>query len=193
MASRRTAEKIAAATLSILEAEGAPAVSLRRVAATVGITPMAIYHHFPNRQALLTFVTDREFERLADHMRARQKDNRLDGQLLRALDYYLDYALAHPRIFDYVFSQPRPDARRFPDDFVAKRSLTVNRVADTVAAAMRARVIKEDDIWEVSMTLWAHIHGYIALHRAGRFALSDREFRRLCDRSMRRLIHGLKS
>lgn len=193
MVPANTAEKIAAAALRILEAEGAPAVSLRRVAAAVGITPMAIYHHFPNRQALLTFITDREFEKLAEQMRARQKDGTLEQQLLRVFDYYLEYALAHPRIFDYVFSQPRPDARRFPDDFVAKRSVTVNRVAGTVAAAMQDRVIKEDDIWEVSMTLWAHIHGYIALHRAGRFALSDKEFRRLCDRSMRRLFHGLKS
>ncbi len=34
---------------------------MRRVATAVGITPMAIYHHFADRRALLNFVVDREF------------------------------------------------------------------------------------------------------------------------------------
>ena len=40
------------------------------------------------------------------------------------LDGYLDYALARPKVFDYVFSQHRTDARRFPRTALA-RALTV--------------------------------------------------------------------
>jgi len=189
---RSTAHRISAAALGILEREGAEAVTMRRVAAAVGVTPMAIYHHFRGRQALLTFVTDREFEKLVARMGAIATRRPLARRLARLLDYYLEYAFEHPRVFDYVFSQPRPDARRFPDDFVARRSPTVNRVADALAAAMRAGVIRKGDRWEIGMMLWAHVHGYIALYRAGRFALSERDFRRLCDRSMRRLLHGLE-
>jgi hypothetical protein len=54
-----TAERVAEEALRILEKEGENAVSMRRVAQAVGITPMAIYHHFPNREALLDFVVDR--------------------------------------------------------------------------------------------------------------------------------------
>ena len=108
------------------------------------------------------------------------------------MDYYLDYALARPRVFDYVFSQYRTDARKFPDDFRARRSPTMNRVADAIAAAMRAGEIGKDDIWEVAFQLWAHVHGYVALFRAGRIALSEKQFRQLCRRSQRRLLHGLK-
>jgi AcrR family transcriptional regulator len=46
-------ERIADAALSILEAKGPQAVTMRQVAEAVGITPMAIYYHFPNREALL--------------------------------------------------------------------------------------------------------------------------------------------
>ena len=75
--------------------------------------------------------------------------------MLRVMDYYIDYAFKHPKIFDYVFSQYRTDARRFPSDFRARRSPTMNRVADTVADAMARREIRKDDVWEVAMELWA--------------------------------------
>lgn len=187
-----TRERIAEEALRILEKEGPAAVSMRRIAQAVGITPMAIYHHFPNREALLTMVTDQEFEKLAGYMDKRQRRVTRSSRLLWVMDYYVDYAFEHPRVFDYVFSQHRTDARRFPDDFRARRSPTMNRVADTVTAAMAKGEIRKDDVWEISMELWAHIHGYIALFRAGRFALSEEQFRRLCHRSIRRLLHGLK-
>lgn len=192
MAQQNTAARIAAAALRILEHEGPEAVSMRRVAKAVGITPMAIYHHFPNRQALLKTITDREFETLAQYIDIRRPRGPTESRLLQVMDYYLNYAFARPRVFDYVFSQSRTGARRFPDDFRARRSPTMNRVADTVAGAMRAGEIRKDDVWEVALELWALIHGYIALYRAGRFAFSEKQFRQLCRRSLRRLLHGLK-
>jgi AcrR family transcriptional regulator len=182
-----TAEKIEAIALSILEKEGAAAVSMRRIAGVAGITPMAIYHHFPNREVLLRQVTDREFEALAGNMDTRPRG------LLHVMDYYLDYAFARPMLFDYVFSQFRTDARRFPRDFKARRSPTMNRVADAVAAAMESGEIAKDDVWEVAMEFWALIHGYIALYRAGRFALDEKAFRQLCRRALKRLYDGLKA
>ncbi len=193
MRGNNTDRRISAAVLRVLEKEGSAAVTMRRIAQAVRITPMAIYHHFPNREILLKTVTDREFEKLAAFMDARQADGRNgEGRLLRVMDYYIDYAFKHPKVFDYVFSQYRTDARQFPKDFRAGRSPTMNRVADTVAAAMKRREIRKDDVWEVAMELWAHVHGYVALFRAGRFNLSEKQFRALCQRSLKRLIDGLK-
>lgn len=188
-----TQDRIFAAARELFDREGPEGVTMRRIAQMVGITPMAIYRHFPDRQALLTFVTDREFAKLADHMRAAPPDATPESRLLQVMDYYIDYAFAHPKVFDYVFSQPRQDARRFPDDFRAGRSPTMNKVAEAVTEAMAAGVIRQDDVWEVAMDLWAFAHGYIALYHAGRFALSETEFRVLFTRSFRRFIHGLKS
>jgi len=106
---------------------------------------------------------------------------------------YLDYAFAQPRVFDYVFSRPRMDARRFPNDFKERRSPTLNRVADAVDETMKAGSLKKDDIWEVALALWAHAHGYVALYRAGRFALSEEEFRALFRRSMEKFLSGLNA
>jgi AcrR family transcriptional regulator len=188
-----TAARIAVAALQILEEEGPEAVSMRRIAQVVGITPMAIYHHFDSREALLDRITDREFAKFLGLIEAVPARGSLETRLIRLMEAYVDYALARPRIFDYVFAQPRPNARRYPDDFRARKSPTLNPVADGVAAAMRAGVLKQDDVWEVALELWAHTHGYVALYRGGRFHLSEQEFRTLLRRSIRRLIHGLKA
>lgn len=192
MDSNPTLDKIAFVALQILEKEGPDAVTMRRIAKSVKITPMAIYHYFADRETLLKTITDREFETLAGYMDARPSRGSAKTQLLSLMDYYLDYAFDRPRIFDYVFSQCRTDARRFPDDFRARRSPTMNRVADAISAAMESGEIRKDDVWEVAFELWAHVHGYIALYRAGRIALSEKEFRQLCRRAQRRLLLGLK-
>lgn len=165
---------------------------MRRVAKEVGITPMAIYHHFANREALLQSVVDAEFAQLLQYFEAKALPRSFEAQITHVMDAYMDYAFTRPRIFDYVFSKPRKDARRFPDDFRARRSPTLTPIADTVAAWMKRGKLKKDDVWEVAMELWAHAHGYISLYRAGRFNLTQEQFRTLVHRSLRRLLHGLK-
>jgi AcrR family transcriptional regulator len=186
-----TSQQIYQCALRILEAEGAQAVSMRRVAKEVGITAMAIYHHFPSREALLDAVVDSEFEQLVGFFSQSNGKRSFEAAIIHIMDGYIDYALAHPWIFDYVFSSPRPGARRFPDDFRARKSPTLNLVFDTVSAWMKLRKLRRDDAWEISMELWAHAHGYVALWRAGRFHLSEDEFRKLVHRSIGRLLYGL--
>lgn len=193
MATPNTADRIAHVALSILEQEGPEAVSMRRVAEAVGITPMAIYHHFPSREALLNTITDREFDKLLSYMQAHPLNGSVEERLFAVMEGYVDYAFAQPRVFDFVFSRPRPGARQFPKDFRARRSPTLNPVADVLAVEMEEGFLKTDDVWEVAFALWAHVHGYVMLYRAGRIALSEKEFRKLLHRSMRRFLHGLKA
>jgi AcrR family transcriptional regulator len=184
--------RIRRTALRLLEKEGPEAVTMRRLARSIGITPMAIYHHFATREALLREVVDAEFGLFLDLVGTAPTYDTVEEQIEHALDAYLDYALARPQIFDYVFSKPREGARRFPDDFRAGRSPTLNPLAAAVTKWMDAGLIEKDDIWEVTLELWAQAHGYIALYRAGRFSLPPQDFKALVHRSMRRLFHGLR-
>lgn len=164
---------------------------MRRLARSIGVTPMAIYHHFETREALLKEIVDREFGTFLESVGQMPAFAAAEDQIMHALDAYLDYALTRPQIFDYVFSKPRKDARRYPDDFRARRSPTLTPLADAVAKWMDDGVMQRDDVWEVTLELWAHAHGYIALYRAGRFSLGPEEFKELVHRAMARLFHGL--
>ena len=188
-----TQERILRAARSLFEREGADAVSMRRVADAVGITPMAIYRHFSNREALLKRISDDSFNEIARHWDALRKGGDLLARLLAIQRIYLDYALAHPHLFDHAFSVRRDDARRFPEDFHARRSPTLNVVHDTVVDAQRAGLLREGDPWDIAMTLWGHSHGLLALYRAGRFSYDERRFRAFYETSLGRLFDGLKA
>ena len=188
-----TEQRIARIALGILEKEGAEAVSMRRIASAAGITPMAIYHHFANRDELLNSIVDKEFQEFLEHVQGRPSSPSMETDITHIMDAYVDYAFSRPHIFDYVFSKPRPGARRFPEDFRERRSPTLNPVADTVAKWMERGKLKQDDIWEVALQLWAHAHGYVMLYRGGRFNLSQQEFTKLLNRSIRRMLHGLEA
>lgn len=191
--SETTAQRIAQAALELLEAEGPDAVSMRRVADVVGITPMAIYHHFPNREALLNSITDAEFAKYRDYAQARATGGTAEERVVASMDSYMDYAFNHPRVFDYVFAAPRPGARRFPKDFRTRKSPTLTPVADALKEAMKRGELHKDDEWEIAFELWAVVHGYVALYRGGRVNLTEKQFRALVHRALRRLIHGLKT
>lgn len=188
-----TALRIRRAALNLLEKEGPEAVTMRRLARLIGITPMAIYHHFQTREALLREVVEAEFDAFLEHFSETPSYGAAEDQIVHALDAYVDYALQRPQIFDYIFSKPRADSRSYPDDFRARRSAALNPLADAVAKWMSDGAIERDDIWEVTLELWAHAHGYVALYRSGRFRLPSDEFKKLIHRSAQRLFHGLEA
>lgn len=193
MASTTTAERILQAARAIFEDEGPAAVSMRRVATAIGLTPMAIYRHFPNREALLKRISDDSFQEIAHHWSARAVGGNVAARLIAIQRIYLDCALAHPHLFDHAFSLPRKDARRFPEDFRAGRSPTLNVVVEVVLEAQRSGYLRKGDPWDIAMTLWAHSHGLIALYRAGRFSFDEHQFRTFYETSLGRLIDGLKA
>jgi AcrR family transcriptional regulator len=47
------------AALAVAQREGVDALSIRKLAGELGVTPMAVYHHVPNKQEILVGVIDR--------------------------------------------------------------------------------------------------------------------------------------
>ncbi|MGC9665815.1 TetR/AcrR family transcriptional regulator [Planosporangium sp. 12N6] len=54
---RLTERTIAEAALAVLDAEGIDALTMRRLAAELSTSPMALYNHFPDKEAVLEAVT----------------------------------------------------------------------------------------------------------------------------------------
>ena len=188
-----TPERILRAAHKLFDREGADAVSMRRVAKAVGITPMAIYRHFPNHAALLKKLSDDSFNVAARDWETHTHNPDVLQRLMALLEPYLDYALAHPHLFDHAFSLRRDDARRYPEDFRAGLSPTFNVALATIVDGMAQGVLKQDDPHDVTMTLWAQQHGLVALYRAGRFSYDETQFRAFYLQSLGRLIDGIKA
>ena len=188
---RSTRDKILAATLALIEGpEGVEGVTMRRVAARAGITPMAIYKHVAHRDALMEAATAAEYARLASYFARANARKRVKG--FRGMLGYFDYACDHPHLFRYMFSSKRKNAPTFPADLKAGASPTLNILHAVVARLMDEGALKRDDVFETSLTIWAHAHGLLTLYLDGRISLSRRVFRRLYMRSLDRLLNGLR-
>src|ERR1041384_2918006 len=114
---KETRVAILATAMRLLAKGGDEAVTMRRVAKAVGVTAMAIYHHFPDRDALLGALADVESDRITalfDGFPTRGSPLR---RLRRMVESYVNYSFARPHLFAFVFLQERPDVRRYPADF----------------------------------------------------------------------------
>src|SRR5262249_49992247 len=58
-------ETVVDAAFALADDQGLEALTLRRVAARLGVTPMALYRHVDSKEALLDEVTERLYELLA--------------------------------------------------------------------------------------------------------------------------------
>lgn len=165
---------------------------MRRVAAAVGITPMAIYRHYPNRAALLNALADEGFEELAARLAGNRFSGDIEERLTTLTEIYLDHALQNPRLFELMFLKPREGARRYPRDFKAGRSPTANMLAKAVQEGIESGHLRKDDAWEIVFEMGALSHGLIMLFLGGRMGGTPSQFRALYDRSFRRYIHGIR-
>jgi AcrR family transcriptional regulator len=189
---RPTVEKIAAAARRLLDEEGSEAVTMRRVAEAVGISPMAIYRHFPDRAGLLNAVAGQGFEELTTRLAGMSFSGDIEERLTKMGKTYLDHALENPRLFELMFLKPREGARQYPRDFKAGRSPTANLMVEVLKEGMESGHFREDDPWEITFEMGALSHGLIMLYLGGRMNMSAARFRALYQRSFGRYIHGIR-
>jgi AcrR family transcriptional regulator len=187
-----TTQKIARAARRLLDKEGAEGVTMRRVASAVGITPMALYRHYPNRDGLLNTLSDDGFVELAAKLAQLRLTDGIDYQLLQILDVFLDHAFDHPRLFELMFLTKREGARQYPEDFRTRQSPTANVSADVITSAMESGCLRKDDVWEIVFETGALMHGLVMLYLGGRMAMSPSEFRSYCHRSFGRYLNGIR-
>jgi AcrR family transcriptional regulator len=192
MANMSTAEKIVAAAGKVLGREGAPAITMRRVAKSVGITPMALYRHFEDRDGLLNTLADRGFEELAARAGGTPMPAGAEQQLMKILDVFLDFALQKPRLFELMFLERRQGARQFPEDFREGKSPTAKFVVAALETGMKEGSFRRDDVWEITFETGALLQGLVMLYLGGRMRTSVEGFRALCHRAFRRYVDGIR-
>jgi AcrR family transcriptional regulator len=192
MAEMGTAERIASAALAILLEEGAQAVTMRRVAAAAGVTAMATYRHYPNREALLHTVVDAAYADLAKDWGKRCEVLDFEGRFDGALDDFLDFALGKPNLYTFLITERRQDARRFPEDFREGGPPAFTPVLKAVEQGMREGVLRSDDCLEATLAITMPVVGLVQLYLGDRVNLSEHDFRALCKRTTERVLNGLR-
>lgn len=186
-----TAARIADEARTLLLAEGLAAVSMRRVASAAGITAMAIYRHYPSREALLGAVADQARAEITERWRHRPRQATPRAELRSTLNAVLDLALGQPALYSLLTTDSPSDSADLNWDPRAGKSPVLDAVAAAIDEGMDDGDFPPDDVWQVAVTIVGMLHGLISLHHAGQLGLSDPEFRVLCGTSMTRLLDGV--
>jgi AcrR family transcriptional regulator len=189
----KTPDAICEAAYRIYVTRGLPDLSMRNVAKKIGVTATALYRHFDGKEALVDAIADRGFEMFARDLSRPPASRRPRQRVFEILDRYRSFAFQQPHLFRLMFSTPRRRLRRFPSDFAAHRSTVFDALRSAVERGQRAGTFRPGDSLEVSLDLWAHAHGLLALYQAGRFAPKPRVFTALYRRSLHRLLRGIQT
>jgi TetR/AcrR family transcriptional regulator, tetracycline repressor protein len=90
-----TREGILGAALRIVDEEGMEALSMRRLAADLGVNPMSIYHHLPGKEAVVSGLVGVVFSR----MRVPSSGGMPWQERVRAYAHaYRDVVRSHPNL-----------------------------------------------------------------------------------------------
>ena len=184
-----TKDQILAAARAAFDKGGVEALSLRDIAREVGITPMAIYRHYANKQALIDALVLDGLAQWSARAEAVPRDDPR-AWFERMGDAFLDFALEQPRRFEAAFLIHTHVARRYPDDFLAGRSPAGVLYLQFFAQARAQGLIDDTAPVEIMVTIAGLSQGLITLYRAGRIAGGEAQFRALFKRAMRRTIES---
>ena len=157
-------EALVAAALDLLGEGGIPALSLREAARRAGVSAMAPYRHFADREALLAAVATVGFERLTQVLSAADASARGRDALVAQGVAYVGFACTQPALFRLMFGASSSKS----GNTAAAGATSYAVLAERVASLARPG---EAEDW--TLACWSIVHGLAMLALDGR--LPERE------------------
>jgi AcrR family transcriptional regulator len=163
-------------------------LSARSVARFLGLTTSVFYHHYGSFELFLYKVSVAGLALFADQLEPCVRSR---APLLRIAEFYIEYALTQPVLFDLMMTREHPWA-----EIRTRGVLDVTdglRAWNLLIAALRIEGSKNP--LEDARVFHASIHGLATLTRAGRMNIDDLEHtdREVAHRSAKRLVRVFRS
>ena len=144
--------EIVEAARRILESDGESALTMRRLAADLGMKAPSLYKHFPDKGALRLELIVIGFEESAAAFE-NALATRPTSQIAALGTAYREYARGHPHLYRLMTDRPLP-RERLPAGLEYRAAAPLTQVMGSVAGARAA---------------WALAHGLAMLEINGRF------------------------
>lgn len=168
---RLRGEIIAAASSLLAQLGDANQLSMRAVAAAVGVTPPSIYRHFPGKQALLIAVLEERWDELNAALATAGAEVEDPFKALRHIGLaYVAFAQDHPGHYRVLFSAAAPagvSSERAQHPGGATFSILVDAVQRCLDAGASAP--PERSSWFLATEIWICGHGLVDLRIGQRF------------------------
>lgn len=183
-------ERLCEAAERLFAEKGPDAVTMRQLAAELGVSPMTPYRYFRDKDDILAAVRANGFNRFAEALEAardRAETPRAKGAAVG--EAYLDFALEHPHTYKLMFDLDQPHEADYPELVAAgrrARQTMTGYVDDQVGAGLL-----KGDPETIGQMFWAATHGAVVLELAGK--LPPGAARRLHHELSATLAKGLRA
>jgi AcrR family transcriptional regulator len=163
-----TRRKILEAARRMFVQKGYEGTTMRAIAAKIGYTPTAIYHHFKDKDALVAELAGLDFRALAQ---ALQQTGTV-GDALERLEKigaaYVEFGLTHPMQYQFLFMTRRPKEGASGGMSRDPGEDAYGFLRQTCAAVMATGRLRPElsDPDELAQMCWGSLHGLVALQVA---------------------------
>lgn len=160
-----------AAGIKILESDGIAGLSLRKIAARVGVSHAAPAHHFKGKNALLVAIAAQGFRTFTALMRAGRENASPDphDQLAGLCRGYLEFAEKHEALFELIFST---GIKAHADDELRETSTQAYQLLEDTCALFEPSPHHEKSN---EIMIWSLVHGYATLRVYNKLMSPDGE------------------
>jgi TetR/AcrR family tetracycline transcriptional repressor len=139
---RLNRDELVTTALAVADAEGLEAVTIRRVAQLHGVTPMALYRHFEDKDGLLLALAERL---LSGAVLPEPDDRPWHEQLREVLGSFVDALRPHPNAALLVFqgmvtTEPGLDLTERTLELMTRGGMSVDRSAETASQILGSLV-----------------------------------------------------
>ncbi|WP_284751814.1 TetR/AcrR family transcriptional regulator [Arthrobacter sp. efr-133-R2A-120] len=150
------------------DAEGWTAVTTRHLADAIGYTQPVLYRHFPGgKTEIMRVIAFEGFVELTRLCRSAVGRTRGPRAIEAVAVAYLDFAAAHPAVYEAMFQQPI-ETRFTSEDTEPELRAGFEALADAV---------RDDGDGTKTEVFWGALHGISQLERAGRMRPEGRSRR----------------
>jgi len=179
----RLREPLIEAAVALIDESGdVSKVSVRAITRRAGVSPTALYLHFPDRDSLVDAAVDAgfaAFNAVILEAAGGQADAR--RRLFAMGVAYLAFARRQPALYSVIFGSRRPKQRLVePGRDAVDRTAAFHGLVEAVTSARG----DDHDAPQVAIALWSSLHGFAMLRAAGtpvEFPSGDAFARRLLD------------
>lgn len=155
----------------LLVEEGAKSLTLRKVAARVGVSHSAPYAHFPDKEALIAAITTEGFQQLYDRIEATllATQDRPAELLMEVACAYVQFAQELPAYYKLMFSGVLEHEQAFPD-FVRISKANFQLLIDLVHRCQDSGVLPAGQADVLAVSVWSLVHGFTSLLLEGQIS-----------------------
>lgn len=186
-----TRDAVVAAARDQILTKGLDAVSLRQVAAALGVTAPALYAYVTDKRDLLRAVAEDEFRRLLDRF-AEVSETRPLERMRQLSTVYVTYAIENPELFKTMFLfPPELSIGEATGQELPMATQAFNYAIDAVREGMATGELAEADPTLVTFVSWTATHGLADVLNLG-FAFDDATRDLLISTTIDTIIDGLR-